>query len=221
MNQERVAKLRLQATRLYEQGRGWLACLPATVQVMLGLFLLAVILIALYTAMSGKDASLHLKLQHDFRSADIWVSIDGVPAYSGMVVGASRKKLGLIPQSVQGNLSQIIPVASGAHRIRVRVVPENGTAQEDSITGDFSHNAERELLVSAHRNGLSLDWQSANPQAPLPSPGWFGRYAGSILLTIGGSIVSALTGLAVRELPARIRARRSAEPRTHSTAAGQ
>jgi hypothetical protein len=150
-------------------------------------------------------------LQHDFRSAEVSVSIDGNPAYSGTVVGSPHKKFGLIPQSVQGSLSQFIPVTAGAHNIRVRLAPENGLAQEDVITGNFAHNAERELFVSARHGGLSLDWQSNDNEAPASSVSWFGRYAGSILLTISGSVVSALTGFALRELPARIRAQRNSD----------
>ena len=43
------------------------------------------------------------------------------------------------------------------------------------------------------------------PQSP--SPGWFQRYAGSLLLSIVGSIMSAFTGYAIRELPKKIAAR--------------
>jgi hypothetical protein len=49
------------------------------------------------------------------------------------------------------------------------------------------------------------------------------HYAGAFALTLGGSIVSALTGFALRELPGHIRSRENvevAEVKVQSTAAG-
>src|ERR1700737_2732185 len=153
MDQERIAQLRIQAAWFYEQARKRLARMPAKAQLMLGIFLFAALLSGLPTTLSGKDASLHLKLQHDFRSADLSVWIDGDLAYSGKLIGSLKKRFGLIPDSIQGNLSQIVPVSSGTHQVHVRVASEGGS-QEDSIAGDFAHNAERELSVSARRSGL-------------------------------------------------------------------
>jgi hypothetical protein len=82
---------------------------------MLGIFLSAAVLMALHTALSGKDASLHLKLQHDLRSADISLWIDGDLAYSGKLKGSLKRRFGLMPDSVQGSLSQVVPVSSGTH----------------------------------------------------------------------------------------------------------
>lgn len=220
MDQERITQLRAQAAGLYEQGRDWLARMPAKARIILGLFLFAAVLMGLHTALSGKDASLHLKLQHGFRSADLSVWIDGDLAYSGKLRGSLKKRFGLIPESVQGNLSQIVPVSSGTHQVRVRVVTEDGS-QEDSITGDFARNTERELSASARSSGLSLAWQATSTADPSSGSGWFARYAGTLFLTIAGSIISALTGFALRELPARIRARQNAEPRAQSAEAGR
>lgn len=49
------------------------------------------------------------------------------------------------------------------------------------------------------------------------------HYAGALALTAGGSIVSALTGFALRELLGHIRSRQNvevAEVNSHSTTAG-
>ena len=220
MDQERIARVRVQAGRLYQKGRDWLARMPAKARFMLGFFLFAVVLMALHTALSGKDASLHLKLQHDFRSADLSVWIDGDLAYSATLRGSLKRRFGLIPDSVQGNLSQIVPVSSGTHQVRVRVVSGDEATQEDSITGDFARDTERELSVSARRSGLSLVWQATNTAGPSSGSGWFARYAGTLFLTIAGSIISALTGLALRELPVHIRARQNAETKVQSTGVG-
>jgi hypothetical protein len=220
MDWERIARIRAQAVRGYGQSRAWLARLPAQARIILGLFLVAAVLMALHTASSGKDASLHLTLQHGFRSADLSLWVDGDLAYSGKLRGSTKKKFGLISGSVHGRLSEIVPVSAGTHQIRVRVKSEDGSTQQDSLTGNFASNSERELSVSARPNGLSLAWQATNASGPSSGSGWFARYAGALCLTIGGSIISAITGFALRELPAHIRARESDEPKVQSTVAG-
>jgi hypothetical protein len=221
MDGESTTRIRAQASRRYDQSRAWLARLPAQARIILGLFLVAAVLLALHTASTGKDASLHLTLQHGFRSADFSLWVDGDLAYSGKLRGSTKKKFGLIPGSVYGRLSEIVPISSGTHRIPVQVKSEDGSTQQDSLTGDFSSNSERELSVSARPNGLALTWQASNASGPSSGTGWFARYAGALCLTIGGSIISAIKGFALRELPAHIRARQSDEPKVHSAAAGQ
>jgi hypothetical protein len=185
----------------------------------LGLFLVAAVLMTIHTALTAKDASLHLKLQHDFRDAQVSVWVDDDLAYSGKITGSTRKKFGLIPtDSAQGNLSQIIPVRSGEHNIRLRIEPDDATMQEDSIHGDFSNHAERDLAVSARHSGLSLSWQGKD-RPPVESSstfGWLSQYAGSLLLTITGSIMSALAGYAIKELPSRLRSSSDSAPTTES-----
>ena len=220
MDGESTARIRVQAERGYDQSRAWLARLPAQARIILGLFLVAAVLMALHTASTGKDASLHLTLQHGFRSADLSLWIDGDLAYSGKLRGSAKKKFGLIPGSVYGRFSEIVPVSAGTHRIRVQVKAEDGSTQQDSLTGNFAANSERELSVSARPNGLVLAWQASNASGPSSGSGWFARYAGALCLTIGGSIISAITGFALRELPAHIRARENDEPKVQSTAAG-
>jgi hypothetical protein len=171
---------------------------------------------AVYTAITTKDASLHMKLQHGFRSAQVSVWVDNHLAFSGKTTGAAKKKFGLFStDSPQGTLSQIIPVNSGQHTVRVRIEPEGASTQEDNIRGTFAPNAERDLYVSARRNGISLNWQGTGgaPVESASSAGWLSRYAAALFLTITGSIVSALAGHAIRELPSRLRATPSPTPK--------
>jgi hypothetical protein len=207
MNLDHIAQLRTKAGWLYEQARLWVERVPVKARGLLGLFLIASLLMALHTAFTAKDASLHLKLQHSFRDAQLSVWVDGDLAFSGKISGSAKKRFGFIPtDSVQGSLSQIIPVRSGQHSVRVRVEPDDATMQEDSVSGDFAHNTERELLVSARHSSLSLSWQGTGsaPAETSSSFSWFSRYAGSLFLTLAGSIMSALAGFAIRELPARL-----------------
>ncbi len=207
--------LREKAVLLYQRA----ARIPVKARFIFGLFLLAAVFLAIHTALTAKDASLHLKLQHSFRSAQVSVWVDGDLAYAGKVTGSIRKKFGLIPtDSVQGNLSQIVPVRAGQHNIRLRIEPDDAAMQEDSISGGFSDHSERDLAVSARRSGMSLSWQGTG-SAPVETSvnfDWILPYAGSLLLTITGSIMSALAGYAIKELPSRLRSPSDSAPKTES-----
>jgi hypothetical protein len=114
---ETVVPFQVKAALLYHHARQWAMRLPVKARVVLGLFLAAALLMAMYTAFTAKDASLHLRLQHAFHNAQVSVWVDGDFVYSGKVSGSIRKKFGLIPTaSAQGSLSQLIPVRSGQHR---------------------------------------------------------------------------------------------------------
>ncbi len=216
MNQDSITQLRVKAGSLYQQARLGVEHVPVKARVLLGLFLVAALLMAIHTALIAKDANLHLKLQHGFRDAQLSVWVDGDLAFSGKVTGSTKKKFGLIPtDSVQGSLSQIIPVRSGQHNVRVRIEPDDAAIQDDSTSGVFARNTERELLVSARRSSLSLSWQGTG-SAPVETPSsfaWISRYAGSLFLTLAGSIMSALAGYAIRELPARLRSTSNSTPK--------
>ena len=217
MDPQRIAELSTWAESLYGQGRERLARVPLAVQVVAAFFLVAVLLMGIYTAIGSRDATMRLKVQHSFRSAQLQVWVDDNRAYSGHLVGSARKKYGLLPD-VQGSLSETLAVPSGSHRVKVRVTADDGTIQEDTIEAEFSRNTQRTLSVVARRSDVSLNVQGpvagSTTDPPPASSSWFTRYAGTLLLTAAGSIISALTGYAVRELPAHLRARQAAASQT-------
>jgi hypothetical protein len=216
MDQQFSAELRARLISWWEQTKPMLARVPSKAWVVLGLFLVAAASMAVHTAVTSADASLHLKVQHGFRSAQLSVWVDGRSTFSTRVSGSTKKRFGLIPDAVQGSVAQTIPVSSGNHEVRVRLEPNDGSPVEDSISGEFASHTERDLSVLARRSGVSLSWQGGSPTASTTGSsgsGWLGRYAGSLLLTIAGSIMSALTGYAIRELPGHIRGRQNIEPK--------
>lgn len=216
MNRESIAQLRAKLAPMGRQAKGLILRVPVKARIVLGLFLIAAVFLAIYTALTEKDSMLHVKVQHGFHNAQVSLWVDGDLAYSGAISGAVKKKFGFLPSdAVQGSLSQMIPVHSGQHTIRVRVAPDDASAQDDTTTGDFARNGERELFVAARHSGLSLAWQGAGATAPdaPSSSGWLSRYAGSLLLSIAGSIISAITGFAIRELPGRLRSASDAAPK--------
>src|SRR6476660_2428287 len=185
--------------------------LPLKAWIVLGLFLVAALFMGLHTAFAAKDSILHVKVQHGFRSALLSVWIDGDLAYSSKLTGSMKKKLGLIPESAQGNLSQTIPLPSGNRELRVRVETPDGSVQEQTITAEFVSNGERTLFVIAKRTDFSMNWQDLPvPVAESASVlGWMARYTGTLLITAAGSIISALTGYAIRELPKQLGSRQA------------
>jgi hypothetical protein len=209
----------------WQSARRQAARIPTKIWIILWAFLVAAVFMALHTALSDKSASLRLKVQHAFRNAQLTVWLDGERAFSGKLSGSPKKKFGLLPDSIQGSMSQILPLSSGKHLVRVQVIASDGSSRDESITGDFSRNSERTLAVTARRGDLLLNWQGENiplTEAEASStPGWIGRYASTLFLTIAGSIISALTGFALRELPGQIRARQAAAPKAESIAAGR
>ena len=226
MDLESKAGSRARAIAVWQKARGQFARVPATARVMLVLFLLAAFLMAMHTAYWGKDASLRLKVQHSLRGGQISVWVDGELAYSGNLVGNSKRKFGVIP-TVQGSLSETLPVATGTHQIKVQVVSDSGV-RESTVIGDFTHNGLRALSVIASRDDLSLNWQALNsqPQAvgavsSATGQGWFSRYAGTLMMTVAGSIISALAGFALRELPKHLVSRQAAVPKSLDNQASQ
>src|SRR6478752_1371639 len=143
MDQEKTIRFREKAALLFRHVRQFAAGVPVKVRILLGLFLIAALFMAIHTAITAKNASLHLRLRHDFRNVQVSVWVDDDLAYSGKITGSTRKKFGLIPtDSAQGNLSQILPVRAGQHNIRLRIEPDDAAMQEDSIRGDFSDHIE-------------------------------------------------------------------------------
>jgi hypothetical protein len=210
MDQDRTASLRARAVALYQQTRTRAMRLPITVWLILGLFLFAAALMAIHATLGARDASLHLKVQHGLRSAQLSAWVDGDLVYSGKLVGTMKRKFGIIPD-LQGSLSETLPVPSGTHEVRIRVASDDGSVQESTITGEFARNSQRTLAVNARRTDVLLSWQGANASltdSSVSATGWFSRYTGSLMMTVAGSIVSALAGYIIRELPKQIASRR-------------
>lgn len=189
--------------------------LPKWVWMASAVVALGVLLLGFYVSSAG-NASLRLKVQHNFRSAQISVWIDGKQVYTGKLTGATKKRFGLLPQGVQGSLSEVVPVSAGKHEIHVHVASDDGVVHDNTIGNDFSQNVQRTLSISARRDDLLLDWQGSDESGleKASTESWITRYAGTLLLTAVGSIVSALTGYAIKEIPSQIRARRAAISKT-------
>ena len=216
MDQPHFNELVPRLKSLVSKGLSLFARIPLTGRLAIGLLVVFASLIAVHQAMVPKDVTLRLKVQHSFRSGQLWVWVDDDLAYSGKLNGTMKKKFGLIPDSIQGSLSETLQVPSGTHRVTVRASAEDGTVQEDKISGEFAHNSQRTLSVSARHSDLSLSWQGSPSSLPEPESGssWYSKYASSLFLTAAGSIISALTGFALKEIPSQLRSRQSVSPKS-------
>ena len=223
MTRQSLGAIREDATRCYRHSRDWIVQSSVTVRVVLGFFVLAAVLMAFHTALSSRNSSMQLTVQHGFRNANFSMWVDGEVAYTGTLNGSMKKKFGLLPGSVRGSLSTTVPLVAGSHTVKVQVQLEDGSILQDSVAGEFPANTERKVVASTRPGHLSLAWQGTAVSAPSSGSGWFARYAGALFLTIGGSIISALTGFVLRKFyrTHSIAPREDPAPKAQSTAAGQ
>jgi hypothetical protein len=100
-------------------------------------------------------------------------------------------------------LSHLAPVPRRAASISRFSAGIHPAMQEDSVSGDFSPHTERDLSVTARHSGLSVSWQGTGRALGETSStfDWFSRYAGSLFLTIVGSIMSAQLDMPSRKCP--------------------
>lgn len=173
----------------------------------LSLGFLAAVLLGISAFLFLPSATLQLVCRHDFRSADITVSIDGEVVHTDTLTGAVRKWFGVVERT-EGTYARTVSVSAGRHVVAVRLRAP-GYDRTRSIEGEFSRGKESTLSIDSGR-GLSLAWRgtggggSAVDRAS-SSSSWF-RYAGSIMMTIFGSIISASIGVLVQDF---LRARKA------------
>src|SRR5258708_3348434 len=72
---------------------------------------------AVYAAVPAEQARLQVICQHNFRSAQLSVLVDGSVAYSSNMNVASKKRLGILPKGQSGPevFSKLIDVPTGKH----------------------------------------------------------------------------------------------------------
>ena len=166
----------------------------------------AVFLIAFLPHLAGRSASLKVQMQHSFRSAQVSVWVDGSLACSEHLTGSARRRVGVLPAGIGGNFSRLLQVSSGRHTVKVRVTSDEGYDNTGSITGDFPADSEISLQVRPRNSGdLDMNWQGMSTMPADSGPAWYVKYAGSLLMTAVGSLVSALMAYVVRELPNLLR----------------
>ncbi|HXB57244.1 MAG TPA: hypothetical protein VN461_20940 [Vicinamibacteria bacterium] len=161
----------------------------------LSLGLLAAILLAVSVFLSLPSATLKLVCRHDFRTAELTVWIDGSVVHTDTMTGAVKKLWGVL-EKTEGTYSRTLPVSSGKHLVQVRI-RGTGYDRTRSIQANFARGTESTLGIDSGRE-LLLAWRT--PVAGTEPSGGTSlfRYAGSVLMTIFGSVISASIGVLVQ-----------------------
>jgi hypothetical protein len=161
---------------------------------------LAAVLLGISGFLFLPSATLQLVCRHDFQSANITVSIDGEVVHTDTLTGAVRKWFGVLKRT-EGTYTRTLPVSAGRHVVTVHL-RSPGYDLTRSIEGQFRRGKESSLSVDSGR-GLSLAWRDPRGRAtaaePASSSSSSFRYAGSIMMTIFGSIISASIGVFVQD----------------------
>ncbi len=104
------------------------------------------------STMPGSTSTLHLRVEHHFSAAEVWVWIDDKLAYSHALGGKVKKRL-VIFKGVEGFESDSLRVPAGDHRFRVRVQSEDQTFDKSAtIAGTLPQNGERALHISCDKH---------------------------------------------------------------------
>ena len=171
--------------------------------------LLIAIIFAVYAAIPIEQAHLQLICQHNFRSAQLSVLVDGSVVYSSNVNVAAKKRLGILPRGQSGPeiFSKLIDVPTGRHVVQIRMsAPDDGFDQARTAAADFTSAHESILQVNAtRRNTLAVSFDGATTSAvatnasstpdshPLPKNGI------TIVFSILGTMLSASISFLVQE----------------------
>src|SRR4029077_20835436 len=83
--------------------------------------LLVFALVAVYAFLPTETARLQIICQHNFRSAQLSILVDGAQVYGGGL--NVRKRLGMLPKGGSGveTFSKVINVPTGRHVVQVRI----------------------------------------------------------------------------------------------------
>jgi hypothetical protein len=171
--------------------------------------LLIAAIFGLYALVPSETARLQIICQHNFRSGQLSVLVDGSVVYSSNLNGG-KKRLGILPRGQSGPeiFSKVVDVPTGKHVVQVHItVPGEGFDQARSAAGDFTAERETILLVNAtRRNALAVNFEgapsataaaataSAVPDSrPLPKGGI------TIVFSILGTMLSASISFLVGE----------------------
>jgi hypothetical protein len=172
--------------------------------------LLIAMIFAVYAALPAEQARLQLICQHNFRSAQLSVLVDGSIVYNSNLNAASKKRLGILPKGQSGPeiFSKLIDVPMGRHIVQIHIsAPDQGFDQARSAAADFTPDRETILQINAtRRNALALKFDGASSSATTPTNASSApeshpvpRNGITIVFSILGTMLSASISFLVQE----------------------
>jgi serine/threonine protein kinase len=106
-------------------------------------------------------STLQISVAHHFATANLAVFVDDKLSFEYPLRGAVRKHM-IVLKDVQGYFSDTVQVAAGEHRIRVRVLSQEGAYDESGrVSGSFAPGRERILRIDFGKDnrGMRLSLQ--------------------------------------------------------------
>ena len=170
-------------------------------------YLIALLLVAAIALFSwrfsilGETATLKLKVQHSFKTADMTVFIDGEARYSGKLSGTPKRRFGF-RNNAEGSFSHTFHLHPGSHLVRVQVKSPDGYNETNEVSMEIGPEKERMLTVTADRRAANLKMAAQTPEAVATqaTPSWYQSYFTSLSLTLSGTVVSMLFGYLIQQL---------------------
>jgi eukaryotic-like serine/threonine-protein kinase len=102
-------------------------------------------------AASRPASTLHIRVEHHFPAAEVWVWIDDKLAYNHSLGGTVKKHL-VVFKGVQGFESDSLRIGAGDHRFRVRVQSQDKSYDKTAtVTGSLPQDGERALHISCDK----------------------------------------------------------------------
>ena len=105
-------------------------------------------------------AMLEIEIDHRFAEAHLSIWVDDQLTFTHPLEGADKKRL-VVFHHVQGHEIHAVQVPSGAHVLRVQVVPQAGAPEQSNlIQGNFDAGTEKLLRIQFGKAGkMNLDLQ--------------------------------------------------------------
>ncbi len=162
--------------------------------------------------LTGKSATLKLTCVHNLRSGEISVWTDDQLVYSGKLSSTAKKRFGLFGgktpliggKAAPATFAKTIKVPDGPHRLRIQVSGDDYD-QSRSLSMNFSPDTQSAVSVNALSRNLQLSWKDTQFAPESGEAPWYLRYAKALFITVFGSVISAVMGMAVKEILEKLR----------------
>jgi hypothetical protein len=167
-------------------------------------FALVLVGIGFLVSFTGKSAKLHLVCQHNLRNGELRVWAGDQLVYVGKLTTSTKKRFGFLPPKNASGFSQTVKAPDGHYDLRVQVLGDNYD-QSRSIPVDLAGDTEATVTISAYSRNLQVSWRDTRFAPIAADTPWYVKYAKALLITIVGSIISAMMGIVVREIIEKLR----------------
>ncbi len=165
--------------------------------------ILIIAIFTVYSFLTSEPAKLRIVYQHNFRSADISVVVDGTVVYSDTVSGGSKRRFGILDKT-GASLARTVGVPTGTHAVQVHVrAAGDGFDQAKVSYAEFTATSDNVLrITSLKRGGLNLAFEGgAVSKAPGLDPDSkpYSKSVFSVFFSVLGTMLSASVSFMVQE----------------------